>query len=189
MCEPTTLLLVSTGLSIIGGVQQYQAAKAEGEYAEAVANENAKINDLRAEQAAQIGNIEEERQRRRVRQMLGSQRAAFAANNVDMGTGTAVEVLGDTAGFGEADALAIRSNALREAWGFRVGAMDDRARGRAARAAGRNSAIGTLLTTGAQVAGSWANAGFGASKSASRSPAGGFMSGFGAGAFGAARGP
>lgn len=165
MCEPTTILAATSAvLGVVGGVQQAQAAKAEGEYAQAVAEENAKIKELQAQQATQIGNIEEERQRRRVRAALATQRATFAASGVDMGSGTALEVLGDTAGMGEADALAIRSNALREAWGFRVGAMDDRAQGRGARMAGRNRAIGTLLTTGAQAAGSFYDMGFGKRK-------------------------
>lgn len=174
MCEPTILAATSAVLGVVGGVQQARAAKAEGEYAQAVAEENAKIKELQAQQATQIGNIEEERHRRRIRQMLGAQRAAFAASGVEMGSGTALEVLGDTAGFGEQDALAIRSNALREAWGFRVGAADDRNQGRGARMAGRNRAIGTLLTTGAQAAGSFYNMGFGKRSSRSANRAGGF---------------
>ena len=42
---------------------------------------------------------------------------------------------------------------MREAWGFKVDATNQRNAGRAARAQGRNAAIGTLLTTGASMAG------------------------------------
>lgn len=153
MCDPVTLTAVSIGGTLLaGGVQAYgqrQQAKYEAE----VATQNAKIADMQAENAKQIGNIEEERQRARVRQMIATQRASFAANNVDTGTGTALEVLGDTAGYGYADATQIRSNALREAWGFKVDAANSRGRAQAARYNGRIGALGTLLTTGAQAAG------------------------------------
>jgi len=88
MCDPVTLTAVSIGGTLLaGGVQAYgqrQQAKYEAE----VATQNAKIADMQAENAKQIGNVEEERQRARVRQMIATQRASFAANNVDTGTGT-----------------------------------------------------------------------------------------------------
>lgn len=153
MCEPATIAMVA--MTVIGGVVQAKAQRDQGKYEQEVANQNAKIADMQAENAKQIGNIEEERQRARVRQQIASQRVAFAANNVDAATGTAAEVLGDTAGFGYADATQIRSNALREAWGYKVDATNSRSRGRAARYNGSMGATGTLLTTGAQAMGQY----------------------------------
>lgn len=156
MCEPATLTAISIGATLIGGGIQAKAQRDQGAYEADVAKQNAKIADMQAENAKQIGSIEEERQRARVRQMIATQRASFAANNVDSATGTALEVLGDTAGYGYADAAMIRSNALREAWGFKVDASNERSRARAARYNGRTGALGTLLTTGAQAAGQFA---------------------------------
>ena len=169
MCEPTTLLLGSLALTGASGLYQASAARAAGRYEQQVAERNATIADQQAEQARQIGNIEEERQLRRVRAALGAQRAALAANGIDVNSGTALDLQAETAGFGAADALNLRSNALREAWGFKVDATNQRNAGRAARAQGRNQAIGTLLTTGAQMAGTAYSAGmFPAGGSASR---------------------
>lgn len=152
MCNPAiipVLQWVGAGLAVVGGVQQARAAKAAGE-AQAQADEaNAKIGQLQAEQARQIGNMEEERQMRRVRAAVASQRAAQAANGLDVNSGTALDLQAETAGFGTADALNLRSNAIRQAWGFEVGAVNDLNSASAARAAGRNSATGTMLTTAA----------------------------------------
>lgn len=153
MCEPTTLAIASLALTGVSGVYQASAARAAGRYEQQVAERNATIAEQQAEQAKQIGNIEEERQLRRVRAALGTQRAALAANGLDVNSGSALDLQAETAGFGAADALNLRSNALRQAWGFQVEATNMRNAGRAARAQGRNAAIGTLLTTGASMAG------------------------------------
>lgn len=153
MCEPTVLAVASLALGVYSGVQTSKAQKAAGEYQQQVADQNAAIGRNQAEQARQIGNIEEARVRRQARAAVASQRAALAANGLDINSGTALDLQAETAGFGEADALTARSNALRQAWGFEVGAVNDVNQGRAARAAGQNAATGTLLTTGANLAG------------------------------------
>lgn len=150
MCNPAVIPVlqwVGAGLAVVGGVQQARAAKAAGE-AQAEADEaNAKIGRQQADQARQIGNLEEERQMRRVRAAVATQRATQAANGLDVNSGTALDLQAETAGFGAADALNTRSNAIRQAWGFEVGAVNDLNSASAARAAGRNSATGTMLTT------------------------------------------
>lgn len=152
MCNPAiipVLQWVGAGLAVVGGVQQARAAKAAGE-AQAQADEtNARIGRTQAEQARQIGNMEEERQMRRVRAAVATQRATQAANGLDVNSGTALDLQAETAGFGAADALNLRSNAIRQAWGFEVGAVNDLNSASAARSAGRNAATGTMLTTAA----------------------------------------
>ncbi|MBF6926555.1 hypothetical protein HN269_18695, partial [Acinetobacter baumannii] len=106
MCDPTTLAVVSIGATLFGGYQQAQAAKAEGAYAAQAANQNAKVATQQADYERQLGNIEEEKQRRNVRLMLGSQRAALAANGIDTTSGTALDLQTETAQLGEEDALA-----------------------------------------------------------------------------------
>ena len=84
MCEPTTVFMgISLALTAIGGYTQYESQKAEGRYNEAVAKNNAAAAETQAQQAEQLGSIEEDRQRARMRQMIGKQRTAFAANNID----------------------------------------------------------------------------------------------------------
>lgn len=163
MCEPTTIAYgIAAVLAVAGGVQTARAQSAAAE-AQAQADEtNARIGRTQAEQARQIGNMEEERQMRRVRAAVATQRATQAANGLDVNSGTALDLQAETAGFGAADALNLRSNAIRQAWGFEVGAVNDINSASAARAAGSNAATGTLLTTAGQVAGMYGSTnGFG----------------------------
>jgi hypothetical protein len=153
MCEPTTLMMASLALTAGSGLYGAAAANEAGKAEQRAADQNAAVARNQSEQAKQIGNIEEERQLRRVRAALGTQRATLAANGLDVNSGTALDLQAETAGFGAADALNLRANALRQAWGFDVEAVNQTNRGRAARAAGRNQAIGTLLTTASSMTG------------------------------------
>lgn len=152
MCGPAALAITAIGATLIGGYQQAQAAKAEGAYAAQVADQNAKVATQQADYERQLGNIEEEKQRRNVRLMLGAQRAALAANGIDTTSGTALDLQTETAQFGTEDALAIRANAARRAWGYEVEAQNQKAAGIAAKARGKNQAIGSYLGAVAQSA-------------------------------------
>lgn len=152
MCEPTTIIAV-TGLILTAaaGVQTARAQRAAGEAAEEQSAENAKAANAQARNTELSGQVEEDRRRQQTRQLLASQRTTFAANNLDMSVGTPMEILGDTAAIGEQDALTIRANAAREAWGYRAEANNYLNQGRAANAAGKNQAMGTYLTTAASM--------------------------------------
>jgi hypothetical protein len=151
VCGPAAVPIITLAFTAAAGVQQYESQKAEARYNEAVENDKARIGEAQAEQALQLGNIEEDRQRARVRAAIGSQRVALAANNIDTSSGTALDLIGETAQFGEEDALAIRANAAREAWGYKVGANDSRNQAKLTKAAGKNKSTATLLNTGAQL--------------------------------------
>ena len=139
------------------GAYSADASKNMGRYQQQVAEQNAELSEFKAQQAATIGSVQEERMRSRARQMVGQQRAAIAANGVEVGSGTALDLVSETALFGEEDALMTRFNAMNEAWGLRAQAVDYRNEGRAARTRGQNEATGTYLTTGANMASSYYN--------------------------------
>lgn len=162
MCEPASIIAVAgLVLGVAGGVQQANAQQQQAEYAAAVSENNAKTAEMQALDAHRRGAEAEERQRMLTRQRIGAQRVALAANSVDVGTGTAVDLVAETAAFGEADALTIRANAAREAWGFNEQARNYRADAVGARAAGKNAKRGTLLTTAAGALQGLGNIGFG----------------------------
>ncbi len=101
------------------------AAAARSKESEAqLAEYNAAVAELQAADATTRGALEANRFRKQVAQVIGSQRTGFAAGNVDVGYGSAVDVQGDAAFLGELDALTIRTNAAREAWGYKVEAED-----------------------------------------------------------------
>lgn len=115
------------------GVAEREAAESQGE----LADYNANVAELQAADAIARGAEEENRFRMGVRGIIGAQRAGFAGSNIDVGFGSALDVQADAAFLGELDALTIRTNAAREAWGFKVEAEDLRQRGRIARKEGR----------------------------------------------------
>jgi hypothetical protein len=117
---------------------------------------NAKVADLQAADAVTRGAMEESRFREGVRTMIGKQRAGIAGGNIDVNTGSAVDVQADTANLGELDALTIRTNAARQAWGYQVQGQDLRRRAIITRKEGANIAAAGQV---AQSASRWAAAG------------------------------
>mgnify|MGYP001566966260 CR=1 FL=1 len=148
MSQTTALFMVA-----LSAGQTATAQRAAGRSQEALANYNAEIGMLRSEDALARGFETETRSRIGGRRLIGSQRAAFAASGVDISDpdSTAANVFADTAALSELDALTIRANAAREAWGYRMGAQNDQALGRIARQEGESRAVGTLLSTAGSV--------------------------------------
>jgi hypothetical protein len=131
-----------TATSFIGNQRQAAAAKAQGEYESNIDNQNASLADAQAQDALQRGQVDESRQRMATRQNIGSSRAALAAQGVDISSGSAADVQASEAGLGELDALTIRNNAAREAWGYTVEGINYRQQGKLAKFGGQQAAAG-----------------------------------------------
>lgn len=127
------------------GIAQQQAAESEARLDEY----NASVADLQAKDAIERGVEEESRYRAGVRGLIGAQRAGYAASGVDVGFGSPVDVQADTARIGELDALTIKTNATREAWGYNVQAFDLRQRAQIARQGGAYAAAAGRSAAGA----------------------------------------
>ena len=127
---------------------QWEAGQARKDLAEY----NAKVADLQAEDALRRGAARESAHRMAVRKLIGAQRAGFAASHVAVGSGTAAAVQADSAILGEIDAQQIKNNAFAEAWGYRLNAANARVTGTLEAAQGRIAAIGSLIQGGAQTA-------------------------------------
>jgi len=134
---------VGSILTLRGQLSAGNAAKQAGllsqeaaESTAALADFNAQVAELQGKDALDRGAEEESRFRSVVKGAIGAQRAGFAAANIDVGFGSAVDVQADAAMLGELDALTIRTNAAREAWGYKVTAIDLRKRGEIARKEG-----------------------------------------------------
>ena len=165
----TALILggISLGTQAFGQVKAGQAQKKAGKAQRAAAESeaqladyNAAVADLQATDAVERGREAESRFRSQVRVVVGAQRAWFAASNVDVNRGSAVDVQADAAFLGELDALTIRTNAAREAWGYKVQGEDLRRRATIARktgvyleAAGRQAATASYIGAGSTLLG------------------------------------
>jgi hypothetical protein len=126
MCDPVSLgvfsmgtTLASTGLGVMGQMQQGQLQQAMYGYQAQVARNNQIAAERLAVDAEKQGRIAEDRQRLRTRARMGTQVAELAGQGTDL-EGSPTDILGDAAAGGEMDALAIRSNATREAWSDRT---------------------------------------------------------------------
>lgn len=151
MCDPITMGVIA----VAGGAMQAKAQKEQGEYEDAVAKNNAIISERAAKDAERRGRNAEDAKRLEVAQLISKQRAQGAANGVDIQGGSMMLMLEDSAMMGELDALTIRSNAANEAYGHRTNAMNQRAQGALSKAAGKNAAMGTILTTAGKTASIW----------------------------------
>lgn len=153
MCEIGTILAIGgTVLGAVGAIQQGNAAAEAGRYNAQVAEMNATMSERRAKDALERGAREEQKQRQQLAALKGKQVAAMAANGVDLGFGSPLDLIVDTATLGELDALTIRKNSANEAYDHRVAAVNGRADGTlsrmnadAAQTGGYLNAAGTLL--------------------------------------------
>jgi hypothetical protein len=125
----TAVFLFGAATKFFGGILSGRAAKRAGRM-EFERNEfNSKIAELQADDAIQRGVDASSRQRMATRQVVGTQRAGYAAQNIDVNYGSAVDVQADATFLGELDAQQITANAEREAWGYDVQSADYRAAG------------------------------------------------------------
>lgn len=127
--------------TVVGVMGQMNAAKAEA----AASKYQADQSRIMAEDALKRGAAEEDAQRRKTAALEGRQRAVMAASNVDIGSGSPLAVLADTAVLGELDAQTVRNNADREAAQHRAQAGLFDMKASAAKSAGTIGAIGTAL--------------------------------------------
>ena len=145
--------LIGTGLSVYGTLEAARDEQAINEW-------NAGVADLQAADTIRRGQLDETKSRIATRGLIGSQRVALAANGVQVGdpgsTGDLLQI--DSARIGEEDALTIRNNAARQAWGYQVEATNYRRQGAAAVRRGRLSAASQLLSGGAQTTATLAKA-------------------------------
>jgi hypothetical protein len=157
------MTLAGTGMSAMGQMQQGQAAKAQGDYQAAVARNNSILAERQAADAEARGAEAERQQRIKTQLVLGKQTSALAASGVQLDEGSSgLDILGDTAQYGELDALTVRTNAAREAWSYRAqgGNYEAQARlnelqGSSGQMAGMVGAGASLLTGAGSVADKW----------------------------------
>lgn len=134
--------------------QRAGAAEADISNSQAdVADFNSHVATLQSADAVERGAEQENRFRDQVKGVIGKQRTQFAAGNVDVGFGSPVDVGADAAYLGELDALTIRTNAAREAWGYDVQAFNYSKQAQIDRKAAANQ---LLAGDQAASAGAWA---------------------------------
>jgi len=120
---------------------------------------NARIREINAKDASFKGQRSAEESKRRVSQIQAEQALAGAAQGVDITSGNASEILDETQRISEADALSIRNNAYREAFGLKVDAFNIRTQNTFDRIESKTRQTQTLTTAGFNFANNLNNVG------------------------------
>lgn len=140
------------GLKVGGGIgssiAQSRAIKAESQYASAQYDMNARIASFQAKEAIRFGEKAAQQELKSTKQTIGKQRAMLAASGVEVSSGSALDIQASTAEQGALNALTIRNNAWREAWGYKMDAVSSRGQSRFAEISGKYKSRSTLITGG-----------------------------------------
>jgi hypothetical protein len=142
--------------AFMGVIAQKQALRTQAD----IAQINAEASERQAQQRLAVGQREEQRSMLATANLKGRQRTGYAARNIDLGEGSAAQVLASTDVMGKIDANTIAANAVRDAWGYRTQATNYSNQAAQSRgAAGAMSpalAVGTsLLSSAATVSERW----------------------------------
>lgn len=160
--------LIPAALSVVGGVRQGAAQEASLYSQASAARTNAGFATNAANDAMARGRYDADIQRLRTAQNIGTQRAAQAANGGVVNEGSNAVLQEDTAALGELDALTIQNNAAREAYGYKVEALNNTNAAAQlttnAASAKRNSLLGGIIGGGTSLYSSGA-LGFGGTSS------------------------
>ena len=156
------MTVVSSLVSAAGAQQKGEAEKNAAMYQAAVARNNAIVAEQNAVYATQKGAAAEENKRERTAQMIGSHRAKMGASGLAVESESGLRLYSDIATLGEVDALTIRNNAAREAYGWRSQGVNyeaearlDEQRGRYAEEAGDLAAFSSIIGGASSVATKW----------------------------------
>ena len=108
----------STIAGVTSSIQQGNAQQAMYNYKAQIELNNAGIAQQNAGQERQAGIEDARMQRLKAMQTIGTQQAAMASNNIDVTSGTPLDLIEDTATFGELDALMSEYNAEKRALAY-----------------------------------------------------------------------
>ena len=149
--------VASSGVKAYGQIQTAEANAAADKYNAQVAENNSTIATQQAQWSAESGEQQVAKQELENRAKIGGIEANQGASGVEVGTGSNADVVSSAKEIGALDALTIRSNAVRKAYGYQVQSTSDKAQAgldtmAASNAvkAGKIAAISTLLGGAAQ---------------------------------------
>lgn len=116
--------LLGTAVSAVGGLAQASAQSAAAQAQADQDHRNAIIAQRNAEDSRDRGNEAERQVQLRTKARLGMQKNALSERNISISSGSALDILGDTAMFGKLDSLTTRNNAEREAIAYEAQGMN-----------------------------------------------------------------
>lgn len=139
------------GLTLIGGSKimgahgQAAALRGQARANEQMAEQEAQDAESAAEDALRRGSVDAANLLDQIPKYVGAQGSDFAASGVDLSSGSVRAVAFDTARAIVTDAVTIKNNAAREAWGLKKEASNIRLRARLNTIGARQAAKATVL--------------------------------------------
>lgn len=125
--DPATLSMIATiagglqtGMQVIGALTQGEANKGAAEYNASVAAANAQIAKNKAAMAGAAGTAQVEQAQLQSRAKIGGLVASQAAAGINVNSGSALDVRSSARELGQLNAITVRSNAARQAYGYNV---------------------------------------------------------------------
>lgn len=126
-------------MNAIGSYNQGVAAEKQSDYAAMMQENNAEIANMQADNAITRGNMAIAEQRLQVNRAIGTGRANYAAGNIVLGKGSALDWEEDFNVQAEYDRRKIGYNSQLEVWGYKNQAGQYGASANATRMAGENA--------------------------------------------------
>lgn len=155
--DPATLAIAATvGSSVIGGlgaIQQSRAQAASAGYNAKIASENAKIATQNAGFVGAEGEQNVAAESQKTRAVEGAIIANQGASGVNVNTGSNVDVRESAAKVGMLNALNVRSQAARAAYGYQTQAFSDLAQSKLLRSEQKSDITGGYINAGATILG------------------------------------
>ena len=135
--------VAATAYSVYSSVQQ---SKQNAEAQKGTAEYNTRVAENDAQRSRNIANEKENALRLKNARLLSKQRAQLGAANIDLSSGSALQLQEDTINLGEADALRIRRTGDSQFSGLMQESELETAKGDLAESQGRFNIAGSLLS-------------------------------------------
>jgi hypothetical protein len=140
MCGPATIPILAAASAVVSTAGTIYSGMAK------VAEQNARLANEQARDAKERGQREAQLLYRRYSQLKGQQQASMAANGIDTGFGSALDVQRDTAMMAAEDAGTLYKNTEAEMKGFEINAANYRSEAQADRIRGKAAMTGSLFS-------------------------------------------
>ena len=145
------------GIQVGSSILQSEAQRNQARFQADMMQKNAREAERMSARAMDLGEKEAKKYSQQINQLVGRQRAGFAASGVDVNFGTAAAVQKETRDIGFQDVENIRTNAFMQAMGYKTQAQDLSRQARMTRQAGEFEANMTLLSGGLNAATTYYN--------------------------------
>lgn len=166
---PEELAVLHLTRGATGAIGEFQAGRSNSLIS--AANQQSLLTS--EEDARSRGRERISKERKKTKKTIGSQRASLAAQGINVNTGSSIDIQRETEEVGEEEVRIIKNNATRDAYGFKVAAVNERLQEKLGRISSRVRAVDAIASAGLAAAGVLAGGAASTKTSAIKNPSGG----------------